>query len=197
MEVILNKEHNNHLAADNSDRRRWQNPEAILASIGLKPGLTFADIGCGGGFFTLPAARITGETGKVYGLDVNPSYIHELKELALNENLHNLELTIGKAEEIVLCDNCIDIIFFGVVLHDFVNAYKVLENAKIMLKSTGRLVNLDWKKEPMDKGPKLQKRFSIDEAKQLIIKAGLRIEDIRDMGAYHYMIIASKRVSVD
>ena len=188
----MNRGNNDYLAADNSDRREWQNPEVILDSIGLKSGLTFADIGCGGGFFTLPAARIIGESGKVYGLDINPSYIHKLKELALNENLNNLELAVGKAEDIVLCNNCIDIIFFGVVLHDFEDAYKVLENAKIMLKSTGRLVNLDWKKEPMDKGPRLQKRFSVDQALQLFMNASLSIKDIRDMGIYHYMIIASK-----
>ncbi|MFC1865777.1 class I SAM-dependent methyltransferase [Chloroflexota bacterium] len=143
-------------------------------------------------FFTLPAARIAGENGKVYGLDVNPNYIHELEKLALKEKLDNLYLTVGEAEKVVLCDSCVDIIFFGVVLHDFYDAARVLGNARAMLKPTGRLVNLDWKKKPMDMGPTLKKRFSVDDAAKLIMNAGLSVENKRDIGPYHYMIIASK-----
>ena len=189
----MNAKHNNYFAAENPDRRRWQNPEAILAQVGLKTGLTFVDVGCGGGFFSLPAARIIGEGGNVYGIDINSIYIDELKEVAAKENLHNLKLTVGKAEEVVICDSCADIIFFGVVLHDFEDAASVLKNAKRMLKPTGRLVDLDWKKEPMELGPRIQKRFSVDDAARLINNAGFRIENIKDAGLYHYMIMASKR----
>ena len=68
------------MPVDDKERRRWQNPEAILAGIGLKPGFTFIDLGCGSGFFALPAARIVGESGKVYGVDVNAGAIAALKE---------------------------------------------------------------------------------------------------------------------
>ncbi len=131
---------------DEVERRKWQNPEAILAGIGLKAGLTFMDIGCGSGFFALPAARIVGESGKVYGVDKDGESISNLKKLAGREGLNNLDLTIGKAEDVIKCEACADIIFFGIVLHDFENPVRVLENARKMLKLDGRLVNLDWKK---------------------------------------------------
>ena len=53
-----------------------------MADIGLRPGFTFVDTGCGGGFFTLPAARMVGDSGTVYGIDINAQAITELKELA-------------------------------------------------------------------------------------------------------------------
>jgi 2-polyprenyl-3-methyl-5-hydroxy-6-metoxy-1,4-benzoquinol methylase len=56
---------------DEDGRRRWQNPEAILAYVGLKAGFTFVDVGCGNGFFTVPAARLVGDEGTVYGLDAH------------------------------------------------------------------------------------------------------------------------------
>jgi len=179
--------------AIDDERRKWQNPEAILADIGLRPGLTFVDIGCGGGFFALPAARIVGETGKVYGLDTNPRSITSLKELASREGLTNLDLTIGKAEELVICEQCADIIFFGIALHDFQDASKVLENAKRMVKPTGRLVNLDWKKEPMKLGPPVEIRFSQEMASRLIEAAGFIVETVKDSGLYHYIVIAKPR----
>jgi ubiquinone/menaquinone biosynthesis C-methylase UbiE len=61
------------------ERRAWQNPENILLSIGLKPGSTFIDLGCGDGFFAVPAANIVGRNGRVYALDMNSEAIDRLK----------------------------------------------------------------------------------------------------------------------
>lgn len=175
---------------DDQERRKWQNPEAILSSIGLSSGFTFIDIGCGGGFFTLPAARIVGEKGKVYGLDTNADSITNLKEQASRDGLKNLYLTIGRAEETIICKQCADITFIGMALHDFQDPSKVLEKARSMVKPTGRLVNLDWKKEPMELGPPLRIRFSKEMAVSLIEEAGFTVETIKDSGPYHYLVIA-------
>jgi len=166
-------------------------PEAIFSVIGLKPGFAFIDIGCGAGFFALPAARIVGKTGMVYGLDPDVRAIKFLKEEAAREKLDNLHLTTGRGEETILCEKCADIVFFGMDLHDFQDAAKVLENARRMLKPTGRLANLDWKKEPMKLGPPFEIRFDHAKAKQLIETAGFCVESIKDSGPYHYLIIAN------
>jgi ubiquinone/menaquinone biosynthesis C-methylase UbiE len=177
--------------ANDPERREWQNPEVILAYIGLKAGLTFMDIGGGGGFFALPAARAVGENGKVYGIDTDAESISELREVASREGLNNLELTVGKAENTVLCESCADIVFFGIVLHDFDDPAKVLQNAKKMLNPAGCLINLDWKKVAMQLGPPLQKRFSEQKAVQLIQAAGFSVVSIKDIGPYHYIIVAN------
>jgi ubiquinone/menaquinone biosynthesis C-methylase UbiE len=173
-----------------NERRRWQNPEVILSAIGLKPGDTFMDIGCGEGFFALPAARLVGESGMVYGLDVDSTAMERLKNKAAAEYLRNLNLTTGEAEEMVLCDACADIVFFGIVLHDFREPAKVLRNARRMLKPTGRLVDLDWKKEAMELGPPLHIRFSEKEAARLIEETGFKVETIKESRLYHYLIVA-------
>jgi len=179
-----------HKPFDDNERRKWQDPEAILSSIGLKPGLIFIDIGCGSGYFALPAARMVSPHGKVYGLDLNADSITELKEQAIRNDLNNLHLNIGKAEESTICEQCADIVFFGMALHDFQDPAKVLENARVMIKPAGRLVNLDWKKEPMEIGPPLEIRFYEQMAARLIRAAGFTIETIQNSGLYHYLIIA-------
>lgn len=50
---------------DEKDRRSWQDPDTILADIGVAEGLVVIDIGCGQGFFALPAARRVGRSGRV------------------------------------------------------------------------------------------------------------------------------------
>jgi ubiquinone/menaquinone biosynthesis C-methylase UbiE len=175
---------------DETERRKWQNPEAILADIGLKPGSTFIDVGCGYGFFALPAARLVGEKGRVYGLDVDAEAIEKLRETASKEDLQNLNLKVGEAEKTILCEACADFVFFGIVLHDLRNPTRVLMNAKKMLKQTGRLVDLDWKKEPMEFGPPLKIRFDEEQAVNLVESASFRIKTVKDAGPYHYIIIA-------
>ncbi len=175
---------------DELERRKWQNPEAILAEIGVEPGGTFIDVGCGYGFFALPAARIVGEKGRVYGVDVDAEAIEKLRETAEKENLGNLSLRVGEAEKTVLCKACADFVFFGIDLHDFDDPPRVLRNAKKMLKPNGKLIDLDWKKEPMPFGPPVHIRFSEAEAAKLIESAGFKAKTIRDSGPYHYVIIA-------
>lgn len=181
--------------ADDQERRKWMDPEAILSGLGLKPGFTFVDIGCGGGFFALPAARIVGPGGNVYGLDTDTRSITVLKEQAAKEKLDNVRLTTGRGEENILCEECADIVFFGMDLHDFQYPAKVLGNARKMIKSTGRLANLDWKKAAMNIGPPLEKRFAEEKAIQLIEAAGFSVETINDSGPWHYLVMARPEVT--
>jgi len=51
-----------------SDARK-KNPETILKSLGVKKGMTLVDLCSGLGFFTIPMAETTGETGRVYAVD--------------------------------------------------------------------------------------------------------------------------------
>ena len=100
-------------------RRKWQNQEAILADIGLRSGFVFMDIGCGTGFFAIPAAQIVGEKGRVYALDKEHWAIEKLRETANEKGLANLNLRVGEAEEEAFCEACADFVFYGIVLHDF------------------------------------------------------------------------------
>jgi ubiquinone/menaquinone biosynthesis C-methylase UbiE len=175
---------------DDEDRRKWQDPKAILAEIGLVPGMVFADLGCGEGFFALPAARIVGSEGKVYALDIDAEGIDLLKETAEKEGLGNVIAVAGEGESTVLCEECADIVFFGTVLHDFDDAAMVLDNARRMIKPAGRLVNLDWKKEQTELGPPVEIRFDEDKASRLISEAGFQVEKVWDIGPYHYVVTA-------
>ncbi|HEY3422549.1 MAG TPA: methyltransferase domain-containing protein [Methanocellaceae archaeon] len=175
---------------DEAERRLWQNPEAILSDAGLKPGMTFIDVGCGDGFFAIPAARAVGSHGHVHGVDADEISINELSQKAAKEGLTNLQARAGAAEDIILCDGCADVVFFGICLHDFEDPARVLRNSRHMLKKGGRLVDVDWKKEPMDMGPPLEKRFDEAKATKLMVESGFTVDSIKNVGRYHYMVIA-------
>jgi len=143
---------------DEATRLSWYNPEAILQD--LRSGMVFMDIGCGDGFFTILAAKKVGKNGKVYAVDIDASAIEKLKQKAKAEGLSNITVKVSKAEEVVFCRGCADYVFFSMDLHDFSDPAKVLQNAKEMMKTGGRLIDLDWKKQEMPFGPPVSIRFS-------------------------------------
>jgi ubiquinone/menaquinone biosynthesis C-methylase UbiE len=175
---------------DEAERRQWQEPEPILRKIGMGPGKKLADVGCGSGYFTIPAARMAGSGGAVYGVDPDTEALHELKAKAEKEGLTNIFITAGDAEAVVPCEGCADIVFFGICLHDFREPGQVLLNAKRILKKGGVLADLDWKKKPTSRGPPLDIRFDEAKASALIKAAGFAIEAVSDSGPDHYLIFA-------
>jgi len=176
---------------EETTRRSWFNPEKILDNAGLSSGMVFVDVGSGEGFFTILAAQVVGEKGMVYAVDRDASAIERLRRKVAEKGLINVEAIVAEAEETVFCEGCADIVFYSIVLHDFRDPAKVLLNAKRMLKPTGRLVDLDWKKKQTNMGPPLRIRFSEDQARDLIETAGFKVESVEDVGQNHYVVTAN------
>ncbi len=63
-------------------------------------------------------------------------------------------------------------------------------NAKRMAAPEGRIVDVDWKKEPLPLGPPAQKKFGTEYAASLMAEAGLRVTTVTKSGPYHYIITA-------
>jgi len=161
--------------------------------IGLKQGMTFIDVGCGYGFFSIPAAKIVGTSGRVLGIDIDDEGLQSIKDSTEPLRLKNVETILGRAEEIIACRGCADVIFFGIVLHDFQDPYRVISNAKVMLRSNGILVDIDWRKEETaGMGPPISMRFDERQASDMISSQGLRITSVSRSGKYNYIITATK-----
>jgi ubiquinone/menaquinone biosynthesis C-methylase UbiE len=176
---------------NHAERLLWQNSDQILANICLEPGDTMVDIGCGDGFFSLPAAKLVGRTGLIYALDASDEAIAQLQAKANSFDLTNIRAVVADAEQTIICRHCADIILMANVLHDFDNPLKVLANAKEMLKPDGFVVDLDWKKEPRQQhGPPLEKRLSQDEASAILNQAGYSVKKNIPSGPFHYLLLA-------
>jgi ubiquinone/menaquinone biosynthesis C-methylase UbiE len=171
-------------------RKAWQDPEAVLQAVGLKSGMLFIDVGCGYGFFSLPAARMVGEEGEVIGIDVNLKWLRFMLESAGKAKIFNLSAVVGRAESAMIYSRRADVVFFGNVLHDFDDPVKALTNARRMLKEGGILANLDWRKEDSDVGPPMAIRFDESLASRMISRSGLTIHSVTEQGPHHYLIKA-------
>ncbi len=173
-----------------AERLLWQNPHDVLSRLELKPGDIFMDIGCGDGFFALPAAALVGRDGRVYGLDVSPEALDKLKTRAGEAGLSNIHLVLGNAEEVLLCHACADVVLLANVLHDFSFPLKVLELVRHALKPHSLLAVLEWEKLPMQHGPPPAKRLERSRTQAMLETAGFSLSDLQAIGPYHYLVTA-------
>jgi ubiquinone/menaquinone biosynthesis C-methylase UbiE len=92
----------------------FKNPYKLLKSAGLKSGQKVLEVGCGPGFFTIPAAKIVGDEGCVYAVDVHPLAIEKIKEKIKREVIKNVTPILTNASDTGLPDQSVDLAFiFG------------------------------------------------------------------------------------
>ena len=72
----------------NPMRRFFQNPEIILSPY-IKSGMKVLEVGPGMGFFSLPMARLVGEAGKIYCVDLQEKMLRSLQRRASRAHLRD------------------------------------------------------------------------------------------------------------
>jgi ubiquinone/menaquinone biosynthesis C-methylase UbiE len=91
-----------------------KNPYRSLETAGLKPGQKVVEVGCGPGFFTIPAAKIVGTSGIVYAIDINPRAVKRVEAKMRKCGIANIKPLLGNAANSGLSDSSIDLAFiFG------------------------------------------------------------------------------------
>lgn len=175
------------------ERRKWQNPERIVEIIDAPSVGVSVDLGCGPGFFTIPlAARMAGN-GSVIGIDASGKLLSICRQRLDAVHARNVELVHLEVDELMpFKDECTDFVLLANVLHDFPRPEKVLGEVNRILRSGGRLANIDWKKESQDFGPPFEIRFSNDKSLKLLEGAGFNLVSTPEIGIYHYCQIAVK-----
>ena len=97
-------------------RHLLQDPERILRGADLQPGQTVLEVGSGTGFFTMPAARMIGNHGRLIAMDPLAAYVERLSEKLVAAGLSNVRVVRRDALRTRLDAACIDkVLLFGVL----------------------------------------------------------------------------------
>jgi len=172
-------------------RQREVKPRQLLLEAGLRSGQVFIDIGCGPGFFTLPAARIVGVKGEAYAVDTEPLMLVELKK---RNPPSNVKCVVSDESSVPLSDNIGDFLLLVHVIHEAENKNAFLLELKRLMRPGAKLLVIDWKKRNEEHGPPIEDRVTIKELKSLLNEAGFRgIKSVPfKNNSSHYRVIARK-----
>jgi ubiquinone/menaquinone biosynthesis C-methylase UbiE len=92
----------------------FRDAERPLRDAGLRPGMQVLEVGCGPGFFTLPAARIVGESGSVFAIDLNRHAVEHVQRKIAQARATNVQVAQADASSTDFPDGSFDLAFlFG------------------------------------------------------------------------------------
>lgn len=177
---------------ESAARLTWNNPAKIVAAVDIRPGDRVAEIGCGSGWFTFELERAVRPRGLVFALDMQPAMLQILR--ARRENWERI-LTLPCGEnDFEMDEGEVDVVFHANVLHECEDPARHLLEARRVLKTGGRLIVIDWHwaDEESQPGPSNTERIPVDDARALIEVAGFQIQDVQDVGPFHYAVQAQK-----
>jgi len=120
--------------------KRWldKNAYEVLAEVGVGAGMAVLDFGCGSGTYTIPAAKLVGEGGRVYALDISKRALDRMEKKARKEGLKNIvRIDSSGGEEISLEDETVDLVLLIDVLHEIGNREALFDEVYRVLKRGG------------------------------------------------------------
>ncbi|KKU99817.1 MAG: hypothetical protein UY34_C0037G0012 [Parcubacteria group bacterium GW2011_GWA2_48_9] len=105
----------------------------------IKPGDIVVDLGSGGGIDCFLAAKKTGPSGKVIGIDFTEAMIAKAKANALKDGYVNVDFRLGDIENLPLPGGLVDVIISNCVINLAPDKLKVFREAYRVLKPGGMI----------------------------------------------------------
>lgn len=177
---------------DAPERPNWQMPDRVVTALNLTAGQAVADLGAGTGYFTVHLARAVGEAGTVYAVEVEPTLVDHLRQRAELEQLPQITPILASKDTPRLPHGGVDLILVVDTFHHLDHRADYLPKLAAALTPRGRLVVIDWKKEPLPEGPPLDHKLARDEVVAEVTAAGFELAESPEFLPYQYFLIFRK-----
>lgn len=130
--------------AGDANREPYQNATGLVAALKVSRGDWVADVGAGGGYYSMRLAEIVGPEGKVFAEDISDSAMRWLNARVKVFNLSNVEIVKGTPDDPRLQVDQLDAVLVVDSYHHFSNYEEMLDKILHSLKPGGRLVIADY-----------------------------------------------------
>jgi ubiquinone/menaquinone biosynthesis C-methylase UbiE len=174
------------------DRDAWQKPEEVMDALGIADGATVADLGAGGGWFTIRLARRVGPNGIAYAEDVQPEMIEAITRRVEREGLTNVKPVLGAPTNPRLPETALDAVLIVGVYNEMEDPVALLKNVAAALKPRGRLGIVDFTQEGFGPGPPMEERVKPERIVTEAQAAGLKLMAQEDFLRYQYLLVFAR-----
>lgn len=170
------------------DREKYQRPDQIMDHLGIAEGTVVADLGAGGGWFTIRLARRVQPTGRVYAQDIQQEMIGSIERRVAREGLNTIVTTVlGTASDPKL-PSPVDVVLIVDAYHEMSDPVALLRNVRRYLKPGGRIGIVEATKTGYGPGPPMEERVDPETVIRDAEMAGLKLKSRGNFLRYQYLL---------
>jgi predicted methyltransferase len=170
------------------DRDAWQRPERVMDALQIAEGSVVADLGAGGGWFTIRLARRVGPNGRVYAEDIQHQMIESINRRLERMQLRNVTTILGRPSDPAL-PTPVDAALIVEAYHEMEEPVLLLKNVAAKLKPKGLVGIIEFTKEGGGPGPEMEERVDPERVVRDAEAAGLRLVRRETFLRYQYMLV--------
>jgi predicted methyltransferase len=170
------------------DRDAYQRPDQIMDALLIGDGSTVADLGAGGGWFTVRLARRVGPKGIVYAEDIQTQMIQAIERRVEREGLKNVHTVLGTPTDPKLPRGSLDAVLIVDTYHEMEQPVTLLRNVATSLKPSGVIGIVNYKKDGGGPGPAMEERVDPETVIRDAAAAGLELRKRENFLRYQYLL---------
>jgi arsenite methyltransferase len=155
------------------DRDSWQQPERILDSLGIQPGMVIGEVGAGEGYFTFKLAQRVGEQGRIYANDIIESKLQKIQNYCQQKGIENITVVLGEIEDPKFPLDALDLVIMVYVLHHLEKPVTFLQNVQSYLQPGAPIVIVD--RDPAKFGGQDGHFFPKEKVQRILEQANMEV----------------------
>lgn len=171
---------------DSPWRRKALPPRETLLLLGLTEEGSLADIGCGIGYFAIPAAVIVGADRQVFAIDPSVEMLEEAAVRANEADVSNIRFIHSDPEDFKMPSDSVEFALLANVFHEIPEKGAFVRQVWDILKPCGKLMLVEWNGEIREFGPPADHRLAEAECDRLMTTGGFAIQDKMNIGEMFY-----------
>jgi predicted methyltransferase len=170
------------------DREAWQKPDQVMDALQIAEGSVAADLGAGGGWFTIRLARRVGPNGVVHAEDIQRLMIEAIERRVQREGLSNVRTVLGTRDDPRLPPGSVDAVLIVDAFHEMEAPVVLLRNTAKALKPNGLIGIIDYRQGQGGPGPDPEDRVAPSVIIDTANAAGLKLVGQEDFLPYQYFL---------
>ena len=180
-----------HLGAswlERSTRVDEENPNLAIDLLQLRKDMLVADLGAGTGYFT---SKMAPKCSIVYAVDIQQEMLDLNAKQMSKKGIKNVEFILGSNNQTGLPKNTLDLVLLVDVYHELENPYEIMNDIKLALNDSGKVVLLEYRKEDPSVPIKPLHKMSIDQMIKEMNFIGLKLHmNIQKLPIQHMLIFS-------
>ena len=170
-------------------------PEQFWRDLGLAANQIVVHLGCGAGFYLIPAALIVGRRGRVVGVDILEDMLGEAdgraRRAGVDKIIRTIRANLENENGSTLKANIADWTLVANILYQS-NPAKILAEAARVTKPGGIVIVVEWNSSAAPLGPPAEDRVPKQQVMDLVAKLKLKAIKEFNPSAYHYGLLLVK-----